>query len=63
MMHPSLGFFASCCPFCKSIDFRCVAAQNGFERAFRWLFQTYRCGLCGHHFCLMRRSVAIGDAA
>jgi len=63
MMRRILGFFSSCCPYCKSIDFRIVGLQNGFERTFRWLFQPYRCALCGHHFCLIRRSTAIGDAA
>ena len=63
MMRLTLGFFAHCCPYCKSIDFRSVATRNTFERAFRWLFQTYRCGLCGRHFCLLRRSGPLGEAA
>ena len=42
------------CPHCRSIDFRPVGPQNAFERACLWLLQSYRCGLCGHHFFLFR---------
>ncbi len=56
------GFFSTCCPYCKSIDFETVGPRNGLERNLRWLLHPYRCSLCGHHFCLMRRSVALGDA-
>jgi hypothetical protein len=62
MINRMLAFFSTCCPYCKSIDFRSVGLRNGFERTFRWLFQPYRCCLCGRHFCLIRRAPAIGDA-
>ncbi len=63
MIRPTLGLFSTCCPHCKSIDFRSVGTRNAFERTFQWLIQPYRCGLCGHHFCLIRRFAAIGNSA
>jgi hypothetical protein len=36
-----------------------VDARNGMERAFHWLLQPYRCGLCGQHFFLSRWQVPI----
>jgi transposase-like protein len=50
--------FASCCPRCKSIDFRDVGIRNSFEKALGWLIHPYRCSLCGHHFFLFRRPAA-----
>jgi len=47
-------FFATCCPRCKSIDFRNVGAQNAVETAFRWIVQPRRCCLCGRHLYLIR---------
>jgi transposase-like protein len=61
-MRQSFGFFSASCPYCKSIDFRSVGTRNGFEKAFRWLFQPYRCALCGRHFCLVRRAIPVGDS-
>jgi transposase-like protein len=52
------GMFASCCPRCKSIDFRDVGIRNGLEKALAWLIHPYRCSLCGHHFFLFRRPAA-----
>ena len=63
MRRRFMGWFSTSCPWCRSIDFRTVEPQNGFERFFRPLLQTYRCSLCGHGFCLIRRSAVIGDAA
>jgi len=42
------------CPRCGSIDFRAVGAQNRLERALLWILLPFRCGLCGHHFFLLR---------
>jgi transposase-like protein len=42
------------CPHCKSIEFRSVGVRNAIESAIYWLFQPYRCELCGHHFFLIR---------
>lgn len=56
----TLGLFAAQCPHCKSIDFRMVDARNAMERAFHWLLQPYRCGLCGQHFFLCRWQVPVG---
>jgi transposase-like protein len=61
MIHPSLALFSTCCPYCKSIDFRSVGIRSRFEKIFQRLLQPYRCALCGHHFCLFRRAVAVGD--
>ena len=63
MIRLSAGLsFSTCCPYCNSIDFRSVGRRNWFESTFRWLLQPYRCSLCGHHFCLIRRPLAIGDS-
>jgi transposase-like protein len=50
------GLFSASCPRCKSIEFRSVGLRNGFERAFGWLLQPFRCSLCGRHFFLFRRA-------
>ena len=63
MMRGSVGFFSTQCPHCKSIDFRSVGARNSVERAFQWLLQSYRCGLCGHHFFLFRWMTLVGGPA
>jgi transposase-like protein len=54
MSQTKLGIFANRCPHCKSIEFRSVGARNALEQAVSWLFQPYRCELCGHHFFLLR---------
>jgi hypothetical protein len=55
--------FACRCPFCRSVDFRCVGVRNALERALLWLVVPQRCGLCGRHFFLLRWVAPIGDAA
>jgi hypothetical protein len=59
MIRLTIGLFAARCPHCRSIDFRPVSARNSIERAFLWLLQPCRCGLCGHHFFLLRRHALI----
>lgn len=63
MMFGIAGPLSSCCPFCKSIDFRSVDARNSVERTFCWLLQPYRCSLCGHHFFLFRWHTPIESEA
>jgi len=63
MIRAMLGLSPTRCPYCRSIDFRIVGARNAMERAFHWLLEPCRCGLCGHHFFLFRWRVLIGDAA
>jgi hypothetical protein len=54
-MIPDLAsLLATCCPHCRSIQFRSVGARNPFERALAWLFHPYRCELCGRHVLLFR---------
>ena len=55
MMRAIAGLFSKRCPHCKSILFRSVGPRNGFEETLIWLFQPFRCSLCGHHFFLLRR--------
>jgi hypothetical protein len=61
MIRSTVGFFSTRCPHCRSIDFRSVSARNAIERAFLWLLQPCRCGLCGHHFFLFRWQTLVGD--
>ena len=63
MMRATVGLFSAHCPHCKSIDFRMVDTRNVIERAFQWLLQPYRCGLCGQHFFLCRWQIPIGGTA
>jgi len=56
-------FFSAQCPNCRSIDFRSVGVRNSIEKAFHWLLQPYRCGLCGRHFFLFRWQEAEEHAA
>jgi hypothetical protein len=51
------------CPHCRSVDFRSVGARNGFERALLWLLLPKRCGLCGHHFFLLRWAAPAAEGA
>jgi hypothetical protein len=46
--------FSTCCPRCRSIDYRSVGVRNVIEQAFYWLLLPFRCALCGHHFFLFR---------
>jgi hypothetical protein len=35
--------------------------RNTFEKAFHWLLQPCRCGLCGRHFFLFRWQETLAD--
>jgi len=63
MIRAMMGLFSTRCPYCRSIDFRSVGARNAMERAFHWLLEPCRCGLCGHHFFLFRWHAFIEDTA
>ncbi len=54
---------STCCPYCKSIEFRGVGVRNALEKAFHWILLPYRCSLCGHHFFLFRGLAPIGGTA
>lgn len=58
-MKKIFSWFSTCCPHCKSIDFRDAGPQNGFERALQRFIEFYRCSLCGHAFRLIRRPMAV----
>jgi hypothetical protein len=53
--------FLSRCPHCSSVDFRSVGVRNALERALYWLLRPQRCGLCGHHFFLLRWLVPVSE--
>jgi transposase-like protein len=63
MTRATVMLFSARCPYCRSIDFRRVGAQDAMERAFFWLLQPYRCCLCGHHFFLARWQAPVGETA
>jgi len=44
------------------VEFRSVGVRNAIEQAVHWLIRPYRCGLCGHHFFLLR-GVAAAEPA
>jgi hypothetical protein len=62
MLRFNRGIFSTCCPYCRSIDFRGVDIRNALERAFLWLLHPYRCELCGRHFFLFRWQMPLADA-
>ena len=62
MIRAAMGLFFKRCPYCKSIDFRVVGIRNSLEGAFHWLLQPCRCGLCGHHFFLLRSLAPVEES-
>ena len=58
MIRATLGLFSTCCPHCKSIDYRSADARNVVEMALQWLLQPCWCALCGHRFFLFRWQVS-----
>jgi hypothetical protein len=63
MIHSRFALFSTCCPYCRSIDFRSVDTRSAIEAAFQWLFRPYWCSLCGHRFFLFRWQIPVGGKA
>jgi len=63
MIRAMVGLFSKRCPHCKSIEFRRVGARNATEKAFHWLLQPFRCGLCDRHFYMARWQAPLRETA